>query len=66
MSDVFGYPKPAEPSTEDTPSGVTTAAALAAFRDDLTAHGFGPDETRVLVRIAAHGEVARYGLTIDA
>ena len=48
------------------PPQVTTAAALAVFRDELIDRGFDPDDVRDLVRVALAGEVRSSGLAVAA
>ena len=61
MEAVFG-PPPNQPDV-DAPS---TAATMAAFRDELVEHGFPDGEVAILVRIALEGEIRGFGLTIVA
>ena len=43
---------------------VSTATALAMFRDELTELGFAADEVRELVLVACEGEIRGDGLNV--
>lgn len=60
------FDRPAEPprTPVDTGDGVSTATALAWFRDELTTAGFSPDDVTKLVLVAAEAEVRKAGLAV--
>lgn len=47
-------------------AGITTAAALSAFRDELTRNGFTVDEAHEIVVAATAAEIQTSGLTVVA
>lgn len=49
---------------EPQPGEISTAAALASYRDELTQSGFGPDDALALVFIAAEAEIRKNGLAV--